>query len=188
MLPAQPLHGASDSPTRGGQGAETGGYEVQSTYFPAASAGYAPPPAAHDDPFAHADNGYAPSSSAEHQHVPEVVPAAVPGHSGAADTVLHFQGAKGVCAINQRLGACTHRTHTCAWVASQKGPMQAQEGLLPCQQAHGLMAKCGACAESNLPTYGVSGKVGSSSSEVPRGARIFPPHSASMLPLCNSPS
>lgn len=94
MSRAQPLHGGSDSPTRGGQGTEAGGYEVQSTYFPAASTGYAPPPSAQDDPFAQADNGYGPTSSAEHQHVPEVVPAAVPGHSGAGDTVLHFQGAR----------------------------------------------------------------------------------------------
>ena len=95
----QPLHAGSDSPTRGGQ-AEAGGYDVQSTYFPAASQGYAPPASSHGDPFAQAtDNGYSggPASSSglapdPHQHVPEVVPAAMPGHAVTGDTVLHFQG------------------------------------------------------------------------------------------------
>ncbi|CAK0784356.1 hypothetical protein CVIRNUC_007560 [Coccomyxa viridis] len=122
---------------RGGRD-ESGGYDVQSTYFPAQSTGYTPPQPSTSDPFAQAEapfgssnmvagNGMHSSASSSH-HTPEVVPAVMASesapHAGVAsgDTVLRFQ-------------------------------------------------------ESNLPTYGISGKVGST--DVPRVQSYAP--SASLL-------
>lgn len=87
---------------------EPGGYDVQSTYFPAQSTGYTPPQPSTSDPFAQADttfgsssmvagNGVHSSASASH-HTAEVVPAVISSdsapHAGVAsgDTVLRFQG------------------------------------------------------------------------------------------------
>ena len=92
---------------RGGRD-ESGGYDVQSTYFPAQSTGYTPPQPSTSDPFAQAEapfgssnmvagNGTHSSASSSH-HTPEVVPAVMASesapHAGVAsgDTVLRFQG------------------------------------------------------------------------------------------------
>jgi hypothetical protein len=106
----QPQASPKHSPTRGGQ-ADSGGYEVQSTYFPAQSTGYVPPHPSTSDPFAQADVPYGGSSMGGagaggsmhsaygQQHQAEVVPAVMPSpsapHAGAASgqTVLQFQGA-----------------------------------------------------------------------------------------------
>ncbi|KAK9908355.1 hypothetical protein WJX75_006546 [Coccomyxa subellipsoidea] len=140
------LHNSSPnrSPTKGSQG--EGGYDVQSTYFPAQSTGYVPPhpsssdPFPQDSPFAGTSMGYGSSSvpSASGQQQPEVVPAVMPTHSAphagpaTGDTVLHFQ-------------------------------------------------------ESNIPSYGVSGKVGTS--DVPRVQSYAPTSSllgAGAVPSANA--
>ena len=129
---------------RGAQGAESGGYDVQSTYFPAASTGYAPPPSAQEDPFAQADNGYAPSSSAEHQHVPEVVPAAVPVQTGAGDAVLHFQGVDAppprnpsLCKIKYSILTALLPNEARLRCLHSSGPRQGEKGM-----SH-LLGSCG---------------------------------------------
>lgn len=106
------------SPARGARD-DPGGYDVQSTYFPAQSTGYTPPQPSTSDPFAQADvpfgsssmvvgNGVH-SSAGPSQHTAEVVPAVMSSESApyagvaSGDTVLRFQGLLQPCCASFEL-------------------------------------------------------------------------------------